>query len=293
MEQLQKRLEGMLLVPVIALENADRAEGLADALCRAGIPAAEVTFRTAAAAEVIARMKKRRPEMLVGAGTVLTKEQVDQAQGAGAEFLVSPGLNPAVLSYALEKGIPMIPGVCTPSEIEQGLSFGLKVLKFFPAEASGGLSMIKAVSAPYSMVRFMPTGGIGEQNISEYLANNKVLCCGGSWIVPKAALNAGDFDTVEALSRAAVEKILRFSVHSVSGVSKKDALAVLQKAGVTLSQEVVPVPDAGDCEIVLETPLSFRAAARFEAFGFEIEQTENGFYLKKRIDGVRIAVLQK
>ena len=299
MNDLFARLEGTMLIPVIALENAGFAEGLADALCRAGIPAAEVTFRTASAAETIRRMKLRRPEMLVGAGTVLTVEQAARAIEAGAEFLVSPGLNPKVLEFAIEKKIPMVPGVCTPSEIEQGLSYGLKVLKFFPAEASGGLGMIKAVSAPYSMVRFMPTGGISEKNIAAYLANEKVLCCGGSWIVPKDALSSGDFAAVEALSRAAVRSMLGFSVLSVSGMSKSEALAALQEAGVFPDEEDFPVPDAGDGEIVLATPVLFRAAARFRMLGLEGEEEKNekgkpvSFALKRRIGGARIVLKQK
>ncbi len=245
-------LRACMLIPVIALENADFAEELAGALCRAGIPAAEVTFRTDAAAEVIRRMKKARPEMLVGAGTVLTAEQADKAKAAGAEFLVSPGLNPEVVTHAQAIGIPMVPGVCTPSEIEKGLSLGLTTLKFFPAEAAGGLAMIKAVSAPYPMVQFMPTGGINEKNILSYLDNKKVLCCGGSWIVPKEALANGDAAEVERLTREALRKILGLRVKAVSGMTKEKAAASL--AALPLEDPAIPEPAEGEPEIVLQTP---------------------------------------
>ena len=199
-----EEIYGIGIVPVIALDDAKDAEPLARALCNGGLPCAEVTFRTEAAEESIRIMAEKFPEMLVGAGTVLTTEQVDRAVGAGAKFIVSPGLNPAVVAHCVEKGYPIVPGVCTPSEIEQGLSFGLKVLKFFPAEPSGGLGMIKALSAPYGGVKFMPTGGISAKNIAPYLQEKCILACGGSWMVPGDLLKAGKFDEIEELVREAV-----------------------------------------------------------------------------------------
>ncbi|MBR3837544.1 MAG: bifunctional 4-hydroxy-2-oxoglutarate aldolase/2-dehydro-3-deoxy-phosphogluconate aldolase [Clostridia bacterium] len=204
MKELLKKIEEKGVLPVIKIQNADDAEPLAAALLAGGLPAAEITFRTAAAEEAIARMHKAYPKMLIGAGTVLTCEQADRAMNAGATFIVSPGLNPKVVGHCVEKGYPVIPGICTPTELECALGFGLEVVKFFPAEAAGGLPMIKAMSAPYGAVRFMPTGGINQKNILNYLSNPKVLCCGGSWMVPEDLLLAGDFAGIEALVKEAV-----------------------------------------------------------------------------------------
>ena len=184
------------IVPVIVLDDPDRAEMLAEMLCRGGLPCAEVTFRTGAAAEAIRRMKAARPDMLVGAGTVLTTAQVDSAIDAGAEFIVSPGINPVTVSYCLERGIPVIPGTQTPSEMELALSFGLETVKFFPAEPAGGLAMIKAVAAPFTSLRFMPTGGINAGNVTSYLEYDRILACGGSWMVSGELIGKGDFDEI-------------------------------------------------------------------------------------------------
>lgn len=207
MKDLFEKVRALRVLPVIKIQNADQAEGLCDALVAGGLPAAEITFRTDAAEEAIKRMASRCPEMLIGAGTVLTCDQADRAMAAGASFIVSPGLNPKVVAHCLEKGYPIIPGICTPTELECALEFGLKTVKFFPAEAAGGLGMIKAMSAPYGAVSFMPTGGINQKNILTYLANPKVLCCGGSWMVPEDALQKGDFAAIEALVREAVELV--------------------------------------------------------------------------------------
>lgn len=200
------------IVPVIALEDAKDACPLANALMRGGIPCAEVTFRTAAAQEAIRMITKEFPQMLVGAGTVLTTRQVDEAVEAGAKFIVSPGLNPTTVAYCMEKGIPIIPGTANPSDIEIALSFGLDVVKFFPAEAAGGLPMVKAMSAPYGNVRFMPTGGITADNLKDYLDFQKVIACGGSWMVKKELVTTGQFDKIEQLTREAVTRMLGFEV---------------------------------------------------------------------------------
>ena len=171
------------IVPVIKIENAKDAKPLAAALLAGGLPCAEVTFRTAAAGEAIAEMTCAYPEMLVGAGTVLTTAQVDAAVAAGAKFIVSPGLNPDVVRHCTARGIPVVPGINNPSGIEQALALGLTTVKFFPAEPSGGVGMIKAMSAPYGGVTFMPTGGVGPDNLREYLAFPKIIACGGSWMV--------------------------------------------------------------------------------------------------------------
>lgn len=219
------------IVPVVALDDAKDALPLGKALMAGGIPCAEVTFRTAAAEESIRTLSREIPDMLVGAGTVLTTEQVDRAVGAGAKFIVSPGLNPKVVGYCVEKGIPIVPGCANPSDIEAALEFGLDVVKFFPAEAAGGIAMIKAMSAPYGAIKFMPTGGINSGNICNYLNFGKVLACGGSWMVDKKLVAAGNFDEITRLSREAVETILGFEVGHV-GVnldSESDAAASADK----------------------------------------------------------------
>ena len=199
------------IVPVVVLNNASDAEPLAEALINGGLPCAEVTFRTEAAEDSIKLMSKKFPEMFVGAGTVLTTEQVDRAIGAGAKFIVSPGFNPKVVEYCLKNNYPITPGIMTPTELEMALGFGLDVVKFFPAENAGGLKMIKAMSAPYTMMKFMPTGGINAANVSEYLACDKILACGGSWMVKGDLISAGKFDEIEKLTAeaAAIVKEIR------------------------------------------------------------------------------------
>lgn len=193
------------IIPVVVLDDAKDAEPLARALCEGGLPCAEVTFRTAAAAETIRIMHEKFPDMLVGAGTVLTKDQVDRAVECGAAFIVSPGLNPEVVAYCQEKGIPVTPGTQTPSDMEKAMSMGLDVVKFFPAEPSGGLSMIKAVAAPYVGLQFMPTGGINAKNVRDYLAYDRIIACGGSWMVKGDLVKAGRFDEIKQLVQEAAQ----------------------------------------------------------------------------------------
>ena len=199
------------IVPVVVLNNASDAEPLAEALINGGLPCAEVTFRTEAAEDSIKLMSKKFPEMFVGAGTVLTTEQVDRAIGAGAKFIVSPGFNPKVVEYCLKNNYPITPGIMTPTELEMALGFGLDVVKFFPAENAGGLKMIKAMSAPYTMMKFMPTGGINAENVGEYLACDKILACGGSWMVKGDLIKEGNFAEIEKLTAeaAAIVKEIR------------------------------------------------------------------------------------
>ena len=203
MTDMMKQLQKLGIVPVVVLDREEDALPLAEALVKGGLPCAEVTFRTAAAEGAIRKMAKAYPDMIIGAGTVLTTEQADRAIDAGAKFIVSPGFNPKVTEYVLKKGIPMTPGVCTPTEIEAALQFDLDVLKFFPAEPSGGLKMIKALAAPYVGVNFMPTGGINAANVREYLAYNRIVACGGSWMVTSALVKEGKFDEIENLVREA------------------------------------------------------------------------------------------
>ena len=204
-----EKIEKIGIIPVIVIDDVNDAVPLAGALMRGGLPAAEVTFRTAAAEDAIRAIRAAYPEMLVGAGTVLTKEQADRAIDAGASFIVSPGLNPENVRYVLDKGVPMVPGVCTPSEIEQGLALGLTTLKFFPAEPSGGLAMIKALTGAYVNVRFMPTGGISAANAEEYLKDKHIVAVGGSWIVKKDMIKAGAYDEIEKLAAEAAALVAR------------------------------------------------------------------------------------
>ena len=211
MNAVLEKFQKIGIIPVVVLDDAKDAEALGKALMEGGLPAAEVTFRTEAAEEYIRIMSEKFPEMLVGAGTVLTTEQVDRAVAAGAKFIVSPGLNPKVVKYCIEKNIPVTPGTQTPTEMEQAIELGLDIVKFFPAEPAGGLKMIKAVSAPYTMLKFMPTGGINAENVKEYLAYDKILACGGSWMVKKDMIKNGEFDKIKEMvaEAAAIVKEIR------------------------------------------------------------------------------------
>lgn len=195
------------VVPVVVLNDAKDALALAKALVDGGLACAEVTFRTDAAEESIRIMSEAYPDMLVGAGTVLTIDQVDRAVAAGAKFIVSPGFDPEIVDYCLEKDIPVFPGCITPSEVAQAVKRGLKVVKFFPAEQAGGVAMIKAMAAPYTMVKFMPTGGINTKNLADYLGCEKILCCGGSWMVKGDMIKAGEFDKICEMTKEAVAKV--------------------------------------------------------------------------------------
>lgn len=223
-----EQLEGTGIVPVIKLENTDDAVNLAKALYDGGIRCAEVTFRAAGADKVISQMVKAYPDMLVGAGTVLTIDQCDRAIEAGAKFCVAPGLNPNVVKHCLDKGVPFTPGVANGSQIEQAMELGLDFVKFFPAEQAGGLPYIKAISAPYSSMKFMPTGGVNENNLNSYLSFKKIVCCGGSWIVPDKLVKAGKWDEITALCKSAVTKMLDFKlVHvGINAENEQDAGAI-------------------------------------------------------------------
>lgn len=209
------------IVPVIALDKVEDAAPLAKALCDGGLPCAEITFRTEAAEEAIRSITKLYPDMLVGAGTVLTIEQVDRAINAGAKFIVSPGLNPKVVKYCVDNGITIIPGCTNPSDIEQALECGLEVVKFFPAEASGGLSMISALAAPYNKVKFMPTGGITAKNLTTYLDFNKIIACGGSWMVNNDLIREGNFEGITTLTKEAVSSMLGFDLAHI-GINARE-----------------------------------------------------------------------
>lgn len=197
---LEQQLQQIKIVPVIALNRAEQAVPLAKVLVENGLPCAEVTFRTEAAQESIRLMREAYPELLIGAGTVLSTEQVDQAIEAGADFIVSPGLNPTTVKYCQQRGIAIVPGVNNPSLVEQAMELGLKTVKFFPAEPSGGTAMLKALSAVYP-VQFMPTGGVNPGNVQDYLAIKSVVACGGTWMVPSDLMDNGDWDAIAQLVR--------------------------------------------------------------------------------------------
>ena len=224
MNEVLEKISKIGIVPVVVLDDAKDAKPLAEALVKGGLPCAEVTFRTAAAEESIRIMASEFPEMLVGAGTVLTTEQVDRAVNAGAKFIVSPGLNPKIVKYCIDKGIPVTPGTSNPSDVEQAIGLGLDVVKFFPAEAAGGLNMNKSMEAPYTQMKFMPTGGISAKNICEYLAFDKIIACGGSWMVKKDLVAAGKYDEIQALTEEAVRTMLGFELRHV-GVNCEDEAA--------------------------------------------------------------------
>ena len=203
------RLGEARVLPVVELDGSEAALPLARALLAGGLPVAEITFRSAAAAESIRVLRERVPEMLVGAGTVLGIEQVDLAVRAGSQFAVTPGFNPAIVEACLERGLPILPGVNNPTGVEQAMGFGLEAVKFFPAEASGGVPFLKALSGPYPSIRFLPTGGIGPTNLGNYLALPNVLACGGSWLVSPASVRASRFDEITRLAGEAVARAAR------------------------------------------------------------------------------------
>ena len=204
---VSETIQKMGVVPVVVLNDTKDAAPLAKALAEGGLPCAEVTFRTEAAEESIRIMTTEYPEMFVGAGTVLTIDQVDRAVAAGAKFIVSPGFDPEIVDYCIEKDIPVYPGCITPSEVAQAVKRGLKVIKFFPAEQFGGVSTIKALAAPYTGVKFMPTGGVSAKNLESYLSFDKIVACGGSWMVKGDLVKAGKFDEITELVKEAVQLV--------------------------------------------------------------------------------------
>ena len=206
-EEVFRKFEEVGIIPVVVLNDAKDAEPLGKALMEGGLPAAEVTFRTDAAEEAIRIMASKFPEMLVGAGTVLTTEQVDRAVAAGAKFIVAPGLDEEIVKYCLERDIPVCPGTQTASEMTKALKLGLTHVKFFPAENAGGLKMIKAIGAALTKLRFMPTGGINADNVPDYLKDDKIFCCGGSWMVKGDMIKAGKFDEIKEKVREAAELV--------------------------------------------------------------------------------------
>ena len=215
MNDMIQEISRIGILPVLKLDREEDAVPVAEALVRGGLPCVEVTFRTSAARGAIEKIAKECPDMLVGAGTVLTTGQVDEAVAAGARFIVTPGLNPMIVRYCQAKDIPIIPGINNPTGIEQAMVMGLDVVKFFPAQQSGGIEMIKAMGAPYINISFLPTGGISYNNMNDYLTNKKVVAVGGSWVVNEKMINAGDFDGIARIAREAVDHMLDFRLEHV------------------------------------------------------------------------------
>lgn len=321
MNEVLEQIQTLGIVPVVVLNDAKDAEPLAKALCAGGLPCAEVTFRTDAAEESIKIMTSKFPEMLVGAGTVLTTEQVDRAVNAGAKFIVSPGLNPKVVKYCIDKNIPVTPGVTNPSDIEQAIELGLEVVKFFPAEAAGGLPMIKAMSAPYTKMKFMPTGGINASNLKSYLDFKKIIACGGSWMVKGDLVAAGKFDEIEALTREAMNKMLGFELThiGINAGSEEQGNAIMklftglfgfsEKVGEksNFSGDRIEIMKKADApgtngHLAIGTNYIHRAVAYLKAQGFKFKEdskvvNEKGelcaIYLAEEIGGFGVHLVQK
>ncbi len=231
MNQICKDIESYGLVPVIKIEDTSKAVPLAKALCDGGLPVAEITFRTKCAAEAISLITKEYPDMLVGAGTVLTTEQAAAAVNAGAKFIVSPGFNPKVVGYCVENNIPIVPGTSRPSDVEAALEFGLDVVKFFPAEAAGGVPMLSSLAGPYGNLKFMPTGGIDDKNLLNYLSLKNVIACGGSFMVKNAYIAEDRFDLITTDVRNVMSAMLGFKLAHI-GVNCDDQQAALKAAAL-------------------------------------------------------------
>ena len=222
MDPILEQIYRIGVIPVIAIDDASKAVPLARALVAGGLPAAEVTFRTAAAQEAMEAITAQVPEMLVGAGTVLTHDQVDRALAAGAKFIVSPGFNPDTVRYVQSKGALMLPGTATPGEMEQAMALGLDVVKFFPAEQNGGVAKLKAVAGPYKTLKWMPTGGVNAKNLMDYLSFDQIVACGGTWMVKKDVIEAENWTEITRLAREAVDTMLGLTLAHV-GINCADA----------------------------------------------------------------------
>jgi len=229
--KILEKISELGIVPVVKIENAEDALPLGRALLDGDLPIAEITFRTSAAEESIKILTKELPNLLVGAGTILTVEQVKKAVSAGAKFIVSPGFNPRVVDYCIGNSIPVTPGINNPTQIEMALERGIKVVKYFPAEASGGLPLLKSMSAPYTGIKFIPTGGINENNLCSYLSDNKVLACGGSWMVKPELISSGNFDEITRLTREAVSIMLGFEFAHL-GINEENKDKALNSANL-------------------------------------------------------------
>jgi len=320
MNEILKKIGELGIVPVVKIDNAADAVPLGKALMEGGSPLAEITFRTDAAEEAIGNIAKALPEMLVGAGTVLTVEQAQRAVNAGAKFMASPGFNPAVVEFCVKKGIPITPGCSNPSDIEMALGFGLEVVKFFPAESFGGLSTLKAMSGPYGMIKFIPTGGIDAKNINDYISFNKVLACGGSWMVKDDLIKSGNFSEITRLTREAINLIMGFELAHI-GINMPDADSALAVSKMFTQMFNFPLKEGNSSNfagtgievnksiglgknghIAIRTLSIPRAIAYLERKGFVVDlSTAKGpaggpmvaVYMKEEVGGFAVHLLQK
>ncbi|WP_071441391.1 bifunctional 4-hydroxy-2-oxoglutarate aldolase/2-dehydro-3-deoxy-phosphogluconate aldolase [Traorella massiliensis] len=318
MNEILDKISRIGIVPVIKIDRVEDALPLGKALCEGGLPVAEVTFRTEHAKKAMQIMNKELPQMLLGAGTVLTKEQVDDALEAGAKFIVSPGLNPEIVRYCIEKKVPVVPGCANASDIEAALSCGLTTVKFFPAEPLGGLKMIKALAAPYVNVNFMPTGGIKESNIVEYLDYDRIVACGGTWMVDAKAIKEGNFDRIKELTQNAVKTMLGLELAHV-GVNADETSAedVAGEFASLLQCETEPHSKscfAGKTIEVMKNKLGThghiaykvnsveRAVRYYESLGYTFDESSKAYnddhslkaiYFEKEIGGFKIHLLKK
>lgn len=306
------------LVPVIKVDDAADAVPLCKALADGGLPVAEITFRTAAAEEAIRLVKEALPNVMLGAGTVLTIEQVQKAVAAGAAYIVSPGFNPKVVGYCVENNIPILPGCSSPSDVEMALSFGLNTVKFFPAEPAGGIKFIKAISAPYGSMRFVPTGGVNEANLMDYISFPKVVACGGSWMVPSDAVKAKDWAKITELTRKAVKLLLGLELKHI-GLNFENAEESMAQAKLMSVMTGMPVIE-GNSSIFVGTEYEFmkkmglgknghialgvnsipRAKWHLEQLGFTFKEATPGkdgvvkaIYLNEEVGGFAVHIVQK
>jgi 2-dehydro-3-deoxyphosphogluconate aldolase/(4S)-4-hydroxy-2-oxoglutarate aldolase len=242
LNKILERIGELGIVPVVKIEKAEDALPLGRALMDGDLPIAEITFRTSAAEESIKILTKELPKLLVGAGTVLTVEQAKKAVSAGAKFIVSPGFNPKVVDYCVENSIPVTPGINNPTQIEMALERGIEVVKFFPAEASGGLPLLESMSAPYSGIKFIPTGGINLNNLTSYLSYNKVHACGGSWMVKDNLISSGNFNEITRLTQEAVAIMLGFELAHL-GINEEDEDKALNSANLLSHLFYLPIKE--------------------------------------------------
>lgn len=316
--KLYELLNNIGIVPVVKIDRVDDAIPLAQALMDGNIPCAEITFRTESAAESIKLISQAFPEMLVGAGTVLTIEQVNSAVDSGAKFIVSPGLNPEIVKYCQSINVPILPGVANASDIEMALSLGLKVVKFFPAETNGGIKAIKALSGPFASLKFMPTGGVNTSNMMDYLQDESILACGGTWMVQEALINEKKFDEISRISKDAVNKILGFEIshiglnphnkieeNDVNGFEKIfNVSSVEGNTSIFVNNMVEFMKETGYGEnghIAIATNNIKRAQYFLENQGFSFNRDSskykkdklNAIYLNEEIAGYAIHLLQK
>ena len=243
MNDLLKKIHDIGIVPVIAIDDAEKAVPLAKALVAGGLPAAEVTFRTAAAEDAIRAIVKEVPEMVVGAGTVLTKDQADRAIDAGVQFIVSPGFNPDITRYVIDKGMLMIPGTATAGEMEQAMAMGLDAVKFFPAEQNGGIDKLKALAGPYKTLMWMPTGGINTDNLEKYMSFPQILACGGTWMVKKDLIEGERWDEITAICKAAVKKMLGAELKhiGINTANEEEAVSLAKTLCALFDMEYRPI----------------------------------------------------